>query len=51
VKSKEDLAKASLLVHPKMNELAFTDASNQNIEAALQQRGHNCWEPLDFFSK
>jgi len=47
------VAKASLLVYPKMNrELAiFTNASNQGIGAALQQRGNNCWEPLAFFSK
>jgi len=29
----------------------FTDASNQSIRAALQQRGNNCWEPLAFFLK
>jgi len=29
----------------------FTDASNQNIGAALQQRGNNCWESLAFYSK
>jgi len=29
----------------------FTDASNQSIRAALQQRGNNCWEPLAFFSR
>jgi len=38
---------------PKINaELAlFTDASNQSIEAALQQRGDNGWKPLTFSSK
>jgi len=33
-------------------ELVLFTASNQNIEAALQQRGNcNCWESLAFFSK
>jgi len=52
-KSRKSLAKVTRLVHPKMNrELAsFTDASNQNIGAALQQRRNNCWEPFIFFSK
>jgi len=37
--SRESLAKATLLAHPKINAelILFTDASNQNIEAALQQ--------------
>jgi len=52
-KSKQSLAKATFLVHPKMNEelALFTDAFNQSIGVVVQQRRNNCWEPLAFFSK
>lgn len=49
--SKESLAQAALLAHPRVNaELAvFADASEQNVGAALQQRIGSDWEP--FFSR
>jgi len=39
--------KTALLAHPKTNAgiTLFTDASNQNIGAALQQQRDNVWEP------
>jgi len=51
--SKEKLARAALLAHPGAGaELAlFTDASEQSVGAALQQRCDDGWGPLAFFSK
>lgn len=52
-KSKDGLARATLLAHSKVNaELAlFTDASEQCVGASLQQRSNDGWEPLAFFSR
>lgn len=52
-KIKNDLANATLLVHPKMNaEIRLvTDASDLGIGAVLEQRSGNCWKPLAFFSR
>jgi len=52
-KTKESLAQAALLAHPRMSrKLAlFADASDRSVGAALQQRGDDNWEPLAFFSK
>lgn len=50
---KKQLANATLLAHPKPNaELAlFTDASDEAVGAALNQRENNEWQPLAFYSK
>lgn len=49
---KDDLAGATLLVHPEPNApVALTcDASNFMVGAALHQRVGDTWEPLAFFS-
>ena len=50
--TKEALAKASLLFHPRPGApLALTtDASNLAVGGVLEQRGPNGWEPLAFYS-
>ena len=50
--TKEALAKASLLFHPRPGaQLALTtDASNSAVGGVLEQRGPNGWEPLAFYS-
>lgn len=50
---KEELSKATLLVHPSHTaQLALmVDASNLAIGAALQQLVNQEWQPLAFFSK
>jgi cleavage and polyadenylation specificity factor subunit 1 len=51
LKTKESLATATLLYHPKANsEIAIvSDASDKAIGAALQQRVDGNWQPLGFF--
>ena len=50
--TKEALAKASLLFHPRPGaQLALTtDASNSAVGGVLEQRGPSGWEPLAFYS-
>lgn len=50
---KQQLANAALLAHPKPNaDLAlFTDASDEAVGAALNQRENDEWQPLAFYSK
>ena len=50
---KTSLADAVMLAHPESDaELAvYTDASDNAIGAALQQRVSNTWKPLAFFSR
>lgn len=50
---KEDLARATLLAHPKVGAYLalYTDASDFGAGAALQQRINGDWQPLAFFSK
>ena len=50
--TKEALAKASMLFHPRINAtLALTtDASNSAVGGVLEQRGPKGWEPLAFYS-
>lgn len=53
VQCKEELATATLLVHPRLGaELSLVcDASDFSIGAVLQQRAGDHWEPLGFYSK
>ena len=50
--TKEALAKASMLFHPRIGaKLSLTtDASNTAIGGVLEQRGPKGWEPLAFYS-
>ena len=50
---KNDLANATLLSHPARNAEVrlVTDASNFGMGAALEQRLHDSWRPLAFFSR
>lgn len=52
-KCKDHLAQATVLAHPVPDaELGlFTDASSSHVGSCLQQRVHECWQPLAFFSK
>ena len=52
-KTKEALADATLLTHPKPNAptCLMTDASDTAVGAALQQFIGNSWQPIAFFSK
>lgn len=52
-KSKEDLAQAKLIAHPRSDAriARVCDDSDIAAGAALQQRVANTWEPLGFFSK
>ncbi len=52
-KTKEALAEATLLTHPKLNAptCLMTDASNTAVGAVLQQYVGNSWQPIAFFSK
>ncbi len=52
-KTKEALAEATLLNHPKPNAptCLMTDASDTAVGAALQQFMNNSWQPIAFFSK
>lgn len=51
--SKEGVAQAASLAHPKMDEplAVFCDASDFAVGAALQQYLDGGWQPLSFFSK
>lgn len=53
LRCKEELAKATLLVHPVKNaDLAlFVDASDTAVGAALHQCVDGCLQPLGFYSK
>lgn len=50
---KASLSHATLLAHPDSSApvALVTDASNSAIGAVLQQRKHDSWQPLAFFSK
>lgn len=50
---KEELAKATLLTHPKAGAptSVMVDASNSAVGAVLQQNINGTWKPLAFFSK
>ncbi|KAK9876450.1 hypothetical protein WA026_012762 [Henosepilachna vigintioctopunctata] len=52
-KCKEDLANATILVHPSAEAtLSLTvDASNSSIGAVVEQFEENQWKPLSFYSK
>ena len=52
-KCKKSLAEATLLIFPAPNATLaiFTDASDVAIEAVLQQKIQDSWQPLGFFSK
>ena len=52
-KAKADLVRATLLAHSRVGaSLAFVcDALDTSVDAVLQQRTGNAWEPLGFFSK
>ena len=52
-KTKEALADATLLTHPKLNAptCLMTDASDNAVGAALQQYIGSSWQPIAFFSK
>ena len=51
-KTKEALAQASMLFHPRVGaQLALTtDASNLAVGGVLEQRGPKGWEPIAFYS-
>ena len=50
---KNDLANATLLAHPSVNDplCVVVDASDTAVGAALQQYSNGIWKPLAFFSK
>ena len=50
---KEAIAKATLLVHPELEAptCIMTDALETAVEAVLQQRIANQWQPLAYFSR
>jgi cleavage and polyadenylation specificity factor subunit 1 len=50
---KASLSQAAILVHPDSAApiSLVTDASTTAMGAVLQQRSHNAWQPLAFFSK
>jgi hypothetical protein len=47
------LSRATLLAHPDPSATLalFTNASDNAIGAALQQRVCDAWQPLDFYSR
>lgn len=53
IRSKDSLARATLLAHPKPEAdiTLTTDASDSAIGAVIQQRDGEDWQPLAFFSK
>ena len=53
VKIKNDLANATLLVHPTINAETrlVTDASDSGMGACLEQKFSDIWKPLAFFSR
>lgn len=52
-KAKDELANATLLVHPNPNAplSVAVDASDSSIGAVMQQWNSKMWQPLSFFSK
>lgn len=50
---RQDIVKASLLVHPKEDALTrlVTDDSDVGMGAVLEQYIDGCWRPLAYYSK